>query len=180
MTYLPGETNPIWLDLGPIAPMEDGLPMKVANSVALNHEGWLVGDYAASATDYNYQGHRKTIGGCDTLGEKAYLTCMKAGLILGRVHVDKYRPYFESGLAAMKRDPRFVNPQTGDHAYLDGLSWEGYQRSDGLADFGLAMTACKKGGSAVKSCTAFKAINHSATAGGSHVFVRDLIEQLSH
>ena len=64
------------------------------------------------------------------------------------------------------------------------MNWEQYQISDGLADFGLALNACRMGlrvkkNPAVSKCTVFKDLNHLATAGGGKKAIEDIINELS-
>lgn len=181
MDYIPGETNPIWLDISPATPMENGIPAFVANEVALEHQGWLVGDYAASNTKFDYTKSIRALYGCTRVaGAQNYQNCVKAGAILNLMHSPMDRRYFDAGLAAMKTQPQFINPLTGDHAYLDHLTWEGFQVGDGLADYELSLRMCSHGGSAVQSCTTFSDSNHQATAGGGDEIVRDVVNQFLH
>jgi hypothetical protein len=179
MTYIPGQTNPMWVDIAPIAPMEDGVPVAIRNNVHLNKEGWLLGDYAAGATNYNFEENSMRLFGCGAWDDlQARVACTSVGFTFGGLHKKNLRYYFEKGLEAWKTDDRFLDPQTESNTYLDQLNWASHQRSDGMAEFDLSMGPCLKGGTAVKSCTTFSKSNHAASAGSGPEVSADVLKFL--
>jgi len=62
--YERGFTNPLWFDLSPIAPVENGVPLMIKNRgfVPLK-QGWFQGSYAASATDFDFSTGAKLSSG---------------------------------------------------------------------------------------------------------------------
>lgn len=179
MEYRPGESNPVWVDMGPIGPGPNGRPV-LADRSLLDRKGWLQGDYAASSTAFDFEQDR-VIAGCGRRAARpSRKSCAKASLILPFIHKPRYRAYFDAGMNAMRQDPRFVDPLTGTTEYLAGLTWKDFQLSDGLADYGLAMGACLSSGSAVTSCTRFESINHAANAGANREVILDVVEAFRH
>lgn len=179
--YVPGKTNPIWLDLSPLAPMEDGLPLYLANDLALTKTGWLRADFSASAVDFRFKDDGSSaLFGCGTSEDASPLnrhSCETFGVAVGRLHGADLRPSFEAGLRTMR--------EAHHSAFMAGLSWQRYQESDGLADLTLALSSCRKGLSlagpnrAVRSCAVFSDLNHLATAGGGPRAIADIILRLS-
>ncbi len=181
--YVPGRTNPIWLDLSPLAPMEDGVPLIVANDIVLERRGWLVGDFAASAVDFRFRDDGSSqLLGCGSVEESSRLneqSCLAFGRAVGRLHSAELRPSFEAGVRAT-REKKSAPKQEWSRRF----TWEAYQESDGLADLTLAISACRKGLAvpearrAVRACTVLPALNHLATAGGGPAALSEIIRQL--
>lgn len=183
--HVPGKSNPVWLDLSPLAPMEDGVPLYKANSVTLTRSGWLAADFAASGVDFRFNDDGSSIlHGCGQAGQSSVLnarSCQAFGVAVGRLHSAALRPSFEAGL----RDLTARAPTTPDSGpFIQSLNWNEYQQGDGLADLKLSLSACRKGLlvkpalRAVRSCTIFGGLNHLATAGGGPEALADLIKHL--
>lgn len=187
--YKPAKTNPMWLAVSPAAPMEGGVPLYVINDTALRKTGWLKADFAASATYFVYAGKdRESLFGCRKEGctpGMNNIVCTLFGWLTGFIHTDDYRTVFELGLQEMRNDRRLQNPQTGTTEYLNRSSWEGYQISDGLADFNLALNSCRKGlqvreNRAVQDCRVYSDLNHMAADGSAPEAIENIVKQLSH
>lgn len=188
--FKPGKNNPIWLDLSPLAPMEDGVPLFLANNVILKKEGWLKADFAASAVSFTFKGKgdEKLFGCGDEKRAESnrlnYHGCRVFGSSAALLHSDKLRPSFFAGLEAMKADDRLYRSNNKSPRFLDEVTWQRYQQSDGLADLRLAIGSCQAGlrvpgaARAVRSCTVFEDLNHLATAGGGPKAIADLLRQL--
>ena len=182
--YVPGRTNPIWLDLSPLAPMEDGTPLYRANDLALTKSGWLKGDFSASAVDFRFKDDGTSIlSGCGGSQDSSVLnaqSCRAFGLAVGRLHSSALQPSFDAALDALRK-----KPEAKAAGVIPSLTWKRYQESDGLADLTLSLSACRKGlavvgaARAVRSCTVFSDLNHLATAGGGPRAMADLIRQLA-
>lgn len=183
--YKPGKTNPTWFDLNPGTPMENGIPLYLINDIALKKEGWLRADFAASGVPFVFKGNGKEkLFGC---GKKdrmdlSYNTCRLFGRNVSFVHSNKLKRSFERGLKQAKKDSFFK--YKGSNSYLDNSNWIQFQIGDGLADYFLSISACKKGlavreNRAVQSCTALPNMNHLAAAGKNPYAIADIINQLS-
>ncbi|MCE9596635.1 MAG: hypothetical protein K8S54_01575 [Spirochaetia bacterium] len=179
--YIPGKTNPIWVDLSPFAPMENGSPLYLVNSVPLQKSGWLKADFAAAASDFEYKGDGKDdLSGCGDESSIYSTGCKKFGAASEVLHRNELKPAFEKGRAAIVNDIRFAQLR----GILEAMTWEKQQRSDGLADFELAMNSCRAGllvtiRPAVKRCATIHNLNHWAAAGGGPEIRNVMIEELS-
>lgn len=179
--YIPGKSNPIWLDLSPLAPMENGESLYSVNNVPLQKTGWLRADFAAAASDYEYKGDgTDSVGGCGEEGSLYTTGCKRFATASEILHRNELRPAFEKGRASLQSDIRFQKSS----GILASMTWEKQQRSDGLADFELAMRSCQAGLSilyapAVKRCATIRNLNHWAAAGGGPEMRQVIIEELS-
>jgi len=181
------QSNPLWLDVGPMAPLEDGVPMAVQNDVALERRGWLRGDFAAFATDFAFppEGDGELYG-CGRSGAETQLYlegCRAFGEAMGEVLHPRFLEAFQRGLTAARSDARFAGPD-GTTNYLASYTWPRTRRSDGLVDFVSGIAACRQGLAIpearriVRSCTALENANHWANAGGNPDARLDMIFQL--
>ncbi|MCX6124518.1 MAG: hypothetical protein NTV34_07180 [Proteobacteria bacterium] len=179
MDYIPGQTNPMWIDISPLSPQEDGVPVAIKNNISLEKKGWLVGDYAASASDHDFENGSMSLFGCGPRLElRARAACTLTGFTFASLHSSELQEYFERGLSAWKGDKRFEDAIAGNHNYLNNLSWQSHQIGDGMAEQALALGTCKNGGSAVASCRTFSEVNHAALAGSNTEVQKDVIEFL--
>jgi hypothetical protein len=182
--YEQGKTNPTYIDLSPVAPMEEGKPLYLINDIALEKKGWLIADFAASGVKFSFSGKtEEQLFGCseEKLDQNSSF-CKSFGKRLGVVHSDKLKPAFLNGLNEAKKNPMFS--YAGSSKYLDAIHWDRYQTGDGLADYFLSINACQKGlslkkNASVKSCVTLPPMNHLATAGGNVFALEDIIKQLT-
>jgi hypothetical protein len=186
LAYTPGKTNPTWMDLSPLAPMEGNLTLYEINDIVLEKKGWLMGDFAASATDYHFTGKEEDmLFGCgeNVLFNLNWSACRNFGFVTGTLHSKKLQKAFVTGLQAVMQNPALYHIAQNQKAIFDNISWEKYQKSDGLADSFLAISACNKGllhkkNSVVKSCRVFQNLNHIAGAGANSQAIADILQQL--
>ncbi|MCB1174316.1 MAG: hypothetical protein KDK39_12155 [Leptospiraceae bacterium] len=189
--YVPGVTNPVWLDLSPAAPLEDGRPIYQVNNITLMRSGWFQGDFAATGVDFHFSGDAdQGLYGCDpqlSWWSAHGRACENFGASLGQVHASRYQSVFAKGLYYFKKDPRFFDPAVRNSNYLESMSWAAMQHGDGLADYQLSLAACFKGLQvknsglrAVQRCIAYKDLNHLANAGGSPQALKDMLFELGH
>jgi hypothetical protein len=170
------DTNPAWRDASP-GTLVDGIPLYVANNIALQREGWFRGDYAASATQTTYHTLRWMGAGCGTLpsgseGAAWGSFCETLGEIIAGLHAPSVmRKTFEEGRGLMARDNRWADPIRPNERprYFERFTWESYQNGDGIVEAASALGTCWNGGTAVKpnSCHTLLNINHIAAAGGA-------------
>ena len=177
MDYVPGKTNPIWVDISAIAPMEGGVPLAIANRVQLNRAGWLVGDYAAADSGYRWDTGVRPPTGCGPwIDFSARISCAVTGRSSAAMHDESLKDYLEYGLDLWRGDLRFKSDVSS--GYLDSLSWQTNQQGDGMADYAGSLGVCGLGGSAVQRCTDLGAVNHAGTAGSGPAVRSDLDEFL--
>ncbi len=191
-------TNPTWFDLSPLAPMENNRPIYLVNDIVLEKKNWLVADYSASGTQFQFDGRLTTGVGCGTRAPaprgKLEATrhfaheelCRAFGESLGGIHAENLESVFEKGVAGLHKIALLQNdlrPENGSTDFLENaLSWSQYQVGDGFADYHLALGPCLKGldvpGSAVRSCKTFSNLNHQASAGGAAEARAHIIDSL--
>jgi hypothetical protein len=180
--YKPEETNPVWADLGPVSPVDNGMPLALANQVRLEQKGWLTGKYAASGPKHHYTGfltRDRNFEGCFGVQKSNVLnfsTCYVFNHVLAALHrKDLVKAYF-FGLQELKKE-EFLVPNDAAADLLDQYSWQDYQHSDGLADYKGALGLCVQGGSAISDCHELP-INHLAGAGGSDMARYEILKHL--
>ncbi len=186
--WRPGENNPVWLDVGPMAQMENGAPLARINNIALKRSGWLRADFAASGGVFefdSYEASPLTYGCGAAVGEApAYLAgCRSFGDAISFSYLRAFIPPYQRAVVAVKGDARFVDPASGRVDYLGDTSWARVRRSDGLVDSESALAACRKGlaqiqDRTVQSCTELRYDNHWAGAGGGAEARLDIVQQL--
>jgi len=192
------ETNPTWFDLSPLAPQENNRPLYLINDIVLEKKGWLVADFAASMTEYEFNGRMDDWLGCGTRAPmpsgtyeavhfRAHETfCRVFGNAMGPIHSDILRPAFEEGaraLHAVAEKYSNLDETGGSTAFLDRvLTWDRFQVGDGFADYELSLGSCLRGygapNSAVVSCQRLTNVNHQAAAGGAFEARRHIVEHL--
>ncbi len=192
--FIPGRTNPLWLDLGPAAPMEKNLPLYAqTHDLVLEKRGWLEGDYAASAGIFAYKdiNEVQTVGCGQRRAEVVFakpairfaaLTCKAFGAAAGRIHLPSYRSLFEDGVADFGATVAGLK----DLSKGSTFTWQNFQQSDGLVDKETALRVClnsektdKNPRGAATHCQIFDNVNHLAMSGGALEVADDVIAQLA-
>lgn len=179
--YVPGKTNPVWMDLSPAAPMENGQRLFDVNSVPLRRTGWFSGDYASLASDFDFESASE-IGGCEESLSLFAAGCRRFGRNAAVLHGADLKDVFLKGVAAMSEIEGLAGFMR-EHREL--FTWENQQKSDGLADYLLAHRACVKGLEvpepmrAVRRCETITEMNHWASSGRGPAARRVMIEELS-
>lgn len=186
--WRPGENNPVWLDVGPMARMENDAPLARINDIALRRSGWLRADFAASGGSFefdSYEASPLTYGCGAAVGESpAYLAgCRSFGDAISLSYLRAFIPPYQRAIAAVQADPRFADPASERVDYLGDTSWARVRRGDGLVDSESALAACRKGLAqteqrVVQSCTELRYDNHWAGAGGGAEARLDIVQQL--
>ncbi|MCB1319988.1 MAG: hypothetical protein KDK34_07035 [Leptospiraceae bacterium] len=186
--YIPGRTNPVWVDVSPMAPMENNVPLYVVNQTPLRKAGWFQGEFSAAATDYHFADDGSgELYGCGPAYNDAELynqACNWFGNTAGYFYGEQFRPYFTQALQAIQNNPQFNDPTTGSRSYLNNIDFDMLTRNDGLADYSLSMAACKRSLNvpinerAVQQCITYRTVNHLAAAGGGPTARLDIIQQL--
>ncbi len=179
--YVPGKTNPVWMDLSPAAPLEDGMPIFLANQAVLQKTGWFRGDFASLASDFEFAGASEGVNGCGEGSGLYFRGCRAFGESAFILHAEALKKTFEAGVQAMKEIP---SVRAFMERYSALFTWERQQQSDGLADFHLAHDSCVRGLSvplplrAVTRCAVIRNLNHWASAGGGPEARAVILEEL--
>lgn len=180
--YVPGKTNPVWMDLSPAAPLENGTPIYSANEVVLRRAGWFRGDFASLASDFDFETQKRPISGCGEGWSLFEFGCRRFGSAAYVIHEKELSTTFERGLREMESR---AETSAFMKSHADVFTWANQQKSDGLADFELANRACKKGlevqgaQRSVQTCAVITDLNHWASAGGGRKAREVILEELS-
>lgn len=180
--YVPGKTNPVWMDLSPAAPLENGMPIYSANEVVLRRAGWFRGDFASLSSDFDFETEKRPISGCGEGWSLFEFGCRRFGSYSYVIHEKELSATFERGVSEMQSRPE-TSAFMKMHA--DVFTWANQQKSDGLADFLLANSSCKKGllvqgaERSVQRCAVITDLNHWASAGGGQEARKVILEELS-
>lgn len=180
--YVPGKTNPVWMDLSPAAPLENGTPIYTANQTVLRKGGWFRGEFASLASDFDFETSQLPIRGCGEGYSLFEMGCRRFGSAAHVIHEKELKSTFQRGVEEMS--------QRADAAvfmkrFAAEFTWEKQQKSDGLADFSLADSSCRKGlevqgpERSVQRCAVITDLNHWASAGGGPEARAVILEELS-
>ena len=180
--YIPGKTNPVWMDLSPAAPLENGTPIYTANQAVLRRGGWFRGDFASLASDFDFETSQLPIRGCGEGYSFFEMGCRRFGSAAHVMHARDLTQTFNRGVQEMT-----ARPDISDFMkrYAAVFTWENQQKSDGLADLVLAEASCKKGlevqgqERSVQRCAVITDMNHWASAGGGPEARAVILEELS-
>ncbi len=180
--YVPGKTNPVWMDLSPAAPLENGTPIYAANMTVLRRSGWFRGDFASLASDFDFETSTLPIQGCGEGYSFFEMGCRRFGSAAHVIHAKDLMDTFNRGVQEMAARPEVSEFMK---RYAAVFTWQNQQKSDGLADFTLADASCKKGlevqgpERSVQRCAAITDLNHWASAGGGPEARAVILEELS-
>lgn len=180
-------TNPTWLDLGPLAPLENGKTLFDTNrDLVLLRQGWWTGDYAASAGGKIYGGDSLEEIGEGTRDPATLLTnplevAKTLGYRLfsasvGPAHLNSLETVYRTGMAEFENRSRSFAAGHPEH------TWKNYQESDGVVERVPALKTCLNGlglkGSSVTACRFFPNVHHLAIAGSANESAEDILLQL--
>jgi hypothetical protein len=176
-------TNPTWFDLHPGTPMEGNVPLYVINNIGIERKGWFKGDYAASGVAKVMNGAGTAKIGCGTPldGKETTpnrLICHGFGTAVGQVHSSGLLNLFNDGLRYSKNNNRFYDPAAKNAQYLNSVTWDSYNITDGFAELSSTLGVCKRSKTFKNNCIAFDDLNHQATAGGAFEATLHMSEQL--
>ncbi len=114
--------------------------------------------------------------------------CDQFNTKIGELHEPKVQPLFLAGLGAMKKVAKAEHLTAADGTvdFLNAVTWEKFNHSDGLVDYSLSMDVCERGKAivdktkqAVISCTTFKDINHLQYSGTAFEVADDIVAVLT-
>jgi predicted esterase len=207
----PGQNNPSWFDASPMTKLEKGVSLyAVSRNLVLSHRGWFRAKYAASASAFPYVDHFRQTIGCGTryrttnerrerffknlnqlvggeyqpkpirdndpslIQKIAEDVCDKFDTAVSALHAGDLRAYFDKGVIEMVR----LSALPLDRV----LTWERYQKSDGIVEADFALYPCLKADAGVATqCRLFEgldAVNHLAMSGPAMQIADDIAEQL--
>jgi hypothetical protein len=180
-------TNPAWLDLSPVAPLENQNSLFDTNrNLVLLRQGWWTGDYAASAGGKVYRGDvAEEISGGTRAAASLLTNPLEAAKTVGyrlfsssvgSVHLNALERIYQIGMAEFENRSRSFSEGHPEH------SWKNYQESDGVVERVSALKPCLNGlgkkDSSVTSCRWFPNLHHLSIAGSATESAEDILSQL--
>ena len=189
--FTAGKTNPMWMDIGPAAPMENNVPIYIKHrDLQLEHRGWLQADYAASAGKYQFSDIAgDDVVGIGTLAQPSLRTAHEIaaqtiaynafGSTIDTLHQTMMHEYFEAAILEYKT---YMSPEEGVE-FSRGVTWQRFQLSDGFVETDSALGPClnslKSKVSAATECVVIPDVNHFALSGGALEGAQEIIKSLS-
>jgi hypothetical protein len=185
--YKVGETNPMWWDLSPAAPMENGKSLYEVNNTALTKTGWLKADYYAtgSTTDFG-KGELAACGSSlKAWNTKHAALCAVLVRMIPKFQDPRLKEAFERGRKSLIAMPD-VKAQPVLLDYLNHVTFADYQKGDGLVNNSSLLLTCKKSlksadlpNGAALSCYEHNKLNHLATTGGAKEVIDHIVTSLN-